>query len=304
MAAANWVRVGGASASVLQGSPTYSELLLAHLLGDNTPLADSVRPTSSPQLRDLVSKKPCSKSRKPGLAVSDRGGASFQRKGDSLANQDTCLSALRALRQVILTSGSLLKEDIHKVSSFCTEALTICNSLLHPCTPSLSFPLTLKPPQASNLLGGPAPGPPFPSSLDNRLPLVLPGLSGGQRPVFILYDKEEASDVEISLESDSDDCVVIVPQRMLMLESQDGTSAAATLPGSSLAPGGVTLPMPCPRGDPGGDISLPLSNDLPSTSLTLPSSTPNYTVNLFPPAPLVSLASPVQQSPTAATLIH
>ncbi|XP_045578546.1 proline-, glutamic acid- and leucine-rich protein 1-like [Salmo salar] len=108
-----WVRVGGASASVFQGSPTHSELLLAHLLGDITPGADSVRPSNSPQLRDLVSSKPCPKSRKPGLAVSGGGGASFQRKGDSLANQDTCLSALRALRQVILTSGSLLKEDIH-----------------------------------------------------------------------------------------------------------------------------------------------------------------------------------------------
>ncbi|XP_070291207.1 proline-, glutamic acid- and leucine-rich protein 1 [Salvelinus sp. IW2-2015] len=378
-----WVRVGGASASVLQGSPTHSELLLAHLLGDITPGADSVRPSSSPQLRDLVSSKPCPKSRKPGLAVSDGGGASFQRKGDSLANQDTCLSALRALRQVILTSGSLLKEDIHKrlhdvvlplcvclqqqhganwndsgaggvsgqygsatprrelyrlllalvlvpaprwpppltctvsilshgrrdrslkVSSFCTEALTICNSLLHPRTPSLSFPLTLKPtpPQASNLtlptlLGGPTPGPPFPSSLDNHLPLVLPGLSGGQRPVFIRYNKEEAEDVEISLESDSDDSVVIVPQRMLMLESQDGTSAAATLPGSSLAPGGVTLPVPCP----GGDISLPLSNDLPSTSLPhhlLPSSTPNSTINSFPPAPLVSLVPPLNSTGVA-----
>lgn len=166
--------------------------------------------------------------------------------------------------------------------------------------PPSAHPLTLKPPQASNLLGGPTPGPPFPSSLDNYLPLVLPGLSGGQRPVFILYDKEEASDVEISLESDSDDGVLIVPQRMLMLESQDGTSAAATLPGSSLAPGGVTLPMPCPRGDPGGDISLPLSNDLPSTSLPhLPSSTPNYTVNLFPPAPLVSLVPPLNSTGVA-----
>lgn len=162
--------------------------------------------------------------------------------------------------------------------------------------PPSAHPLTLKPPQASNLLGGPAPGPPFTSSLDNHLPLVLPGLSGGQRPVFILYDKEEASDVEISLESDSDDGVLIVPQRMLMLESQDGTSAAATLPGSSLAPGGVTLPMPCPR----GDISLPLSNDLPSTSLPhLPSSTPNYTVNLFPPAPLVSLVPPLNSTGVA-----
>uniref|UniRef100_A0A673YT60 Proline-, glutamic acid- and leucine-rich protein 1-like n=1 Tax=Salmo trutta TaxID=8032 RepID=A0A673YT60_SALTR len=373
-----WVRVGGASASVFQGSPTHSELLLAHLLGDITPGADSVRPTSSPQLRDLVSSKPCPKSRKPGLAVSGGGGASFQRKGDSLANQDTCLSALRALRQVILTSGSLLKEDIHKrlhdvvlplcvclqqqhganwsdsgaggvsgqygsapppppppprrelyrlllalvlvppprwplhltctvsilshgrrdrslkVSSFCTEALTICNSLLHPRTPSLSF----SPPQASNLtlptlLGGPTPGPPFPSSLYNRLPLVLPGLSGGQRPVFIRYDKE-VEDVEISLESDSDDSVVIVPQRMLMLESHDGTSAAATLPGSSLAPGGVTLPVPCP----GGDISLPLSNDLPSTSLPHPL-LPSSTINLFPPSPPVSLVPPLNSTGVA-----
>ncbi|XP_041738604.1 proline-, glutamic acid- and leucine-rich protein 1 [Coregonus clupeaformis] len=414
-----WVRVGGASAGVLQGSPTHSELLLAHLLGDITPGADSVRPSTSPQLRDLVSSKPCPKSRKPGLAMGDGGGASLQRKGDSLANQDTCLSALRALRQVILTSGSLLKEDIHKrlhdvvlplcarlqqqhgatgsdsgagrvsgqygsapprrelyrlllalvlvppprwpppltctvsilshgrrdrslkVSSFCTEALTICNSLLHPRTPSLSFPLpplTLKPTpsQASSLtlLGGPTPGTPFPSrhhlglghtallgSLDNHLPLVVPGLSGqgstpgdlllsphqgelaglglpeGQRPVFIRYDKEEAEDVEISLESDSDDSVVIVPQGMLMLESQDGTSAAATLPGSSLAPGGVTLPVPGPGGDPGRDISLPLSfsNNLPSTSLPHPL-LPSSTINSFPPAPLVSLVPPLNST--------
>uniref|UniRef100_A0A4W5RM09 Proline-, glutamic acid- and leucine-rich protein 1 n=1 Tax=Hucho hucho TaxID=62062 RepID=A0A4W5RM09_9TELE len=374
-----WVRVGGASASVLQGSPTHSELLLAHLLGDITPGADSVRPSSSPQLRDVVSSKPCPKSRKPGLAMSNGGRASFQRKGDSLANQDTCLSALRALRQVIVTSGSLLKEDIHKrlhdavlplcvrlqqqhganwndsgagglsgqygsapprrelyrlllalvlvppprwpppltctvsilshgrrdrslkVSSFCTEALTICNSLLHPRTPSLSFPLKPTPSQASNLtlLGGPTPGPPFPSSLDNHLPLVHPGLSGSQRPVFIRYDKEEAEDVEISLESDSEDSVVIVPQGMLMLESQDGTSTAATLPGSSLAPGGVTLPVPGSGGELGGDISL--SNDLPSTSLPhplLPSSTPNST-NSFPPALLVSLVPPLNSTSVA-----
>lgn len=38
-----WVKVGGASAGVLQGSPTHSEILLAHLLGDITPGADSVR---------------------------------------------------------------------------------------------------------------------------------------------------------------------------------------------------------------------------------------------------------------------
>ncbi|KAJ8007752.1 hypothetical protein DPEC_G00097470 [Dallia pectoralis] len=425
-----WVKVAGASASILQGSPTHSELLFAHLLGDIMPGADSLRlRTGQSTVAELVSSKPCPKSRKPGLALSDGGGASLQRKGDSLANQDTCLSALRALRQIILTSGSLLKEDIHKrlhdvvlplcvrlqqqhganggdgaaggvggqygspqprrelyslllalvlvppprwpppltctvsvlshglrdrslkVSSFCAEALTICNSLLHPRTPSLSLPLpplTLKPTPASShlnqsqtsgltlptLLGGPNPGSSFPGrhhlgigatsllgSLDNHLPLVPPGLSGlgstpgdllpsphhcelpgvqeGKRPVFIRYDKEESEDVEISLDSDSDDSVVIVPRGMLALDSQDGTTAVVTPPGSSLPPGGATLPMPIPGGDPGGDISLPLPNDLPSTSLPhplIPSSTTSSTINSFPPAPLVSLVPPINSS--------
>ncbi|XP_041724275.2 proline-, glutamic acid- and leucine-rich protein 1-like [Coregonus clupeaformis] len=432
-----WVKVGGASAGVLQGSPTHSEILLAHLLGDITPGADSVRLRAAQStVADLVSSKPCPKSRKPGLAMGNGGGASLQRKGDSLANQDTCVSALRALRQIILTSGTLLKEDVHKrlhdvvlplcvrlqqqhgggcgtgagaggvsgqygsalprrelyrlllalvlvppprwpppltctvsilshgrrdrslkVSSFCTEALTICNSLLHPRTPSLSLPLpplTLKPSPAASLLtpsqassltlptllGGPFPGRhtlglghTLLGSLDNHLSLVPPGLSGqgstpgdlllsphqgelaglglseGQRPVFIRYDKEEAEDVEISLESDSDDSVVIFPRGMLMLQNQDGASTVATLPVSSLVPGGATLPVPGPGDDPGGDISLPLSNDLPSTSLThpllpstslphplLPSSAAPNSINSFPPAPLASLVPPLNST--------
>uniref|UniRef100_A0A4W5MDN7 Proline-, glutamic acid- and leucine-rich protein 1 n=1 Tax=Hucho hucho TaxID=62062 RepID=A0A4W5MDN7_9TELE len=420
-----WVKVGGASAGVLQGSPTHSEILLAHLLGDITPGADSVRLRAGQStVADLVSSKPCPKSRKPGLGMGNGGGASLQRKGDSLANQDTCVSALRALRQIILTSGTLLKEDVHKrlhdvvlplcvrlqqqhggdcgavgvsgqygsalprrelyrlllalvlvppsrwpppltctvsilshgrrdrslkVSSFCTEALTICNSLLHPRTPSLCLPLpplTLKPSPATSLLtpsqassltlptllGGPFPGRhslglghTLLGSLDNHLSLVPPGLSGqgstpgdlllsphqgelaglglseGQRPVFIRYDKEEAEDVEISLESDSDDSVVIFPRGMLMLENQDGTSTVATLPVSSLVPGGVTLPVPGPGDDPGGDISLPLANDLPSTSLPhplLPSSSAPNSINSFPPAPLASLVPPLNSTVT------
>lgn len=234
-----------------------------------------------------------------------------------------------------------------QVSSFCTEALAICNSLLHPRTPSLCLPLpplTLKPSPAASLLtpsqassltlptllGGPFPGRhslglghTLLGSLDNHLSLVPPGLSGqgstpgdlllsphqgelaglglseGQRPVFIRYDKEEAEDVEISLESDSDDSVVIFPRGMLMLENQDGTSTVANLPVSSLVPGGVTLPVPGPGDDPGGDISLPLANDLPSTSLPhplLPSSSAPNSINSFPPAPLASLVPPLNST--------
>lgn len=76
------------------------------------------------------------------LVISDTVGPSLQRKGDIMANQDTCLTALRgmwlpqiffekdllkvkannlllffsALRQIILVSGTLLKDDIHKVN--------------------------------------------------------------------------------------------------------------------------------------------------------------------------------------------
>ncbi|CAI5677497.1 unnamed protein product [Oreochromis niloticus] len=46
--------------------------------------------------------------------MADTVGPSLQRKGDHLANQDTCLAAVRALRQIIQTSGTLLKDDIHK----------------------------------------------------------------------------------------------------------------------------------------------------------------------------------------------
>ncbi|CAL8378229.1 unnamed protein product, partial [Boreogadus saida] len=38
-----WVQVGGASASLLQGSPTHSELLFSHLLGDVSPGAEGVK---------------------------------------------------------------------------------------------------------------------------------------------------------------------------------------------------------------------------------------------------------------------
>lgn len=38
-----WVRVVGASAIILQGTPGHAELLFSHLLGDITPAAESVK---------------------------------------------------------------------------------------------------------------------------------------------------------------------------------------------------------------------------------------------------------------------
>ncbi|KTG37133.1 hypothetical protein cypCar_00002889 [Cyprinus carpio] len=301
-----WVRVGGAS--LLQASPSHTELLFTHLMGDITPASEAVKLRSGQQsqsMNDLIGSAGKSGPRRTkGLGLGD--GISLQRKGDVLANQDTCVAALRALRQIILTSGTLLKEDLHKriqdlvvplcvrlqqqshcvlevgaisgqygspsprrelyrlllalvlvpsphwppplscavsvfshgrrdrnimVSSFCAEALTICNTLIHPRTPSI-WPFPARHPMGlgpASLLG----------SLENHLPLappVLPTPAGttaipgdlllspaqpgelaglgapeGQRQVFVRYDKEEPEDVEISLESDSDDSVVIMP---------------------------------------------------------------------------------------------
>ncbi|XP_072543825.1 proline-, glutamic acid- and leucine-rich protein 1 isoform X2 [Salminus brasiliensis] len=421
-----WVRVGGASASVLQGSTSHSEVLFAHLMGDITPGTEAVKLRAGPtSISDLVGAAgKAGPRRTKGLGIGDSGVVSLQRKGDALANQDTCLAALRALRQIILTSGTLLKEDLHKrlqdlvvplcvrlqqqaqcgsevgvasgqygsaaprrelyrlllalvlvpspcwppplscavsafsqgrrdrhvtVSSFCTEALTICNTLLHPRTPSISLslpPLSLKPSPAApvlsatqnpslslpTLLGGPAPGPSFPSrhplglgpaallgSLDNHLPLAPPalptptGATGvqadlllspaqpaelaglaapeGQRQVFVRYDKEEAEDVEISLESDSDDSVVIMPQGM-MLEMQEGVANAQTLPPP---PGGaMTTPTEA------GTVDTALPNELP-TSIShqiLPTDANN--INSFPgPSQtdqLVSLVPPLNST--------
>lgn len=254
-----------------------------------------------------------------------------------------------------------------QVSTFCTEALTICNSLLHPRTPSIALPLpplTLKPTPTApvlpasqgptpgltlpTLLGGPAPGPPFPTrhslglgpssllgSLENHLSLV-PGLPGqtptpgemilsphvhhqqdpaglgppeGQRPVFVRYDREEAEDVEISLASDSDDSVVIVPPGMLNMENQqDETAAANSQNMASAAPGGaaVTLPegesvtmVPTTATTTTIDgVSLP--NDLATSSPLLTTST--TPINSFPPssASVVSLVPPLNSSTLTA----
>lgn len=62
-----------------------------------------------------------------------------------------------------------------------------------------------------------------------------------QRHVFIRYDKEEPEDVEISLESDSDDSVVIIPPGMLEQMRQEGLANAQTMPSN---PGPAAPPVP------------------------------------------------------------
>lgn len=69
-----------------------------------------------------------------------------------------------------------------------------------------------------------------------------------RRSVFIHYDKEEEEDVEISLESDSDDSVVIVPKGQLgKMPSTlgSGTASVATpAPMPLPAPPAATTPLP------------------------------------------------------------
>nr|XP_020450572.1 proline-, glutamic acid- and leucine-rich protein 1 [Monopterus albus] len=427
-----WVQVAGASASILQGGPGHLELLFNHLLSDITPGAESVKLRAGLSADVVPGGKPGPRRTKP-LVIADAGGPSLQRKGDPLANQDTCLSALRVLRQIIMTSGTLLKDDIHKrlhdvvlplcvrlqqqqsssstacesagaisgqyssalsrrelyrlllalvlvpspcwpppltcavsilssgltdgnlkVSTFCTEALTICNSLLHPRTPSIALPLpplTLKPTPTApalpssqgptpgltlpTLLGGPASGPPFPTrhslglgstsllgSLENHLSLV-PGLPGqaptpgdmilsphthhqpdptglgppeGQRPVFVRYEKEEAEDVEISLASDSDDSVVIVPPGMLNIENQqDDTAASANSQTmASVVPGGTTVTLQ------GGESV----STVPTTAATTTIDGVSLSNNLVTSAPLLTTsATPINSFPPSSTSV-
>uniref|UniRef100_A0A8C1G6C6 Proline, glutamate and leucine rich protein 1 n=1 Tax=Cyprinus carpio TaxID=7962 RepID=A0A8C1G6C6_CYPCA len=416
-----WVRVGGAS--LLQASPSHTELLFTHLMGDITPASEAVKLRSGQQsqsMNDLIGSAGKSGPRRTkGLGLGD--GISLQRKGDVLANQDTCVAALRGERSIILTSGTLLKEDLHKqshcvlevgaisgqygspsprrelyrlllalvlvpsphwppplscavsvfshgrrdrnimVSSFCAEALTICNTLIHPRTPSICLPLTpltLKStptapvlssgqnPSLSipTLLGGPATGP-FPArhpmglgpasllgSLENHLPLappVLPTPAGttaipgdlllspaqpgelaglgapeGQRQVFVRYDKEEPEDVEISLESDSDDSVVIMPAGMIM-EMQDGAANAQSLSQSAVPAIGGLQPSAPIVGEVGSVDTL-LPNELPTSipHQILPANANN--INSFPgtsqTAQLVSLVPPLNSSVSPAGL--
>ncbi|XP_050176816.1 proline-, glutamic acid- and leucine-rich protein 1 [Myiozetetes cayanensis] len=147
-----------------------------------------------------------------------------------------------------------------QVSSICSEALVVCNALARPWvppappdprappTPRAPFrppPAPQSPPRPpAAALPGPPPRPtpwglrdaeaarPRAGSGRRRGRGVLP-----RRPVFVHYEREEPSDVEISLESDSDDSVVIVPK------NPRGPSPRA--PSPQPTPSSSPRPAPC-----------------------------------------------------------
>uniref|UniRef100_A0A8C9TNY7 Proline-, glutamic acid- and leucine-rich protein 1 n=1 Tax=Scleropages formosus TaxID=113540 RepID=A0A8C9TNY7_SCLFO len=420
-----WVRVAGASAGILHGSPTHNELLLTHLLGDITPGPDSVKlRAGQPAVSELVGHggKAAAAAARRAKGMGDVTGVSIQRKGDALANQDTCVSALRGegtshcvcararalsrLQDLVLPLCVRLQQqpcgsdvgtgssqygsapprrELYRlllalvltppprwppplpcavsifshgrrdhsltVASFCTEALAICNSLLHPRVPSIALPLpplalkhtpaapNLTPSQNPSLslptlLGGPTQASPFPARhplglgppsllapMENHLPLptpVLPPQAGstpapgellsppqpgelaalgpneGRRPLFVRYEKEEAEDVEISLESDSDDSVVIVPPDMLMQETQEPAGTQPIHP----PPGGAVPGLTVSAASETGAVNSPIPNELPTT-MALPSN--SNAVTTFPAqsqTQLVSLVPPLSSGAT------
>lgn len=130
----------------------------------------------------------------------------------------------------------------------------------------------------------------------------------GQRPVFVRYDREEAEDVEISLASDSDDSVVIVPPGMLNMETQQDDAAAANSQSMTAAAGGaavtlaegepVTMVTNTAAATPIDGASLP--NDLTTSAPLLTTSAPP--INSFPPpsASVVSLVPALNSNPLTA----
>lgn len=132
----------------------------------------------------------------------------------------------------------------------------------------------------------------------------------GQRPVFVRYDREEAEDVEISLASDSDDSVVIVPPGMLNVENQqqddsatNSQSATAAAPARAAAVAlaeGVSVSMVANTA-PGTPIDgVPLPNDLTTAAPLL--STSAAPINSFPPSStsVVSLVPALNSNALAA----
>lgn len=142
-----WLQVAGASANILQGSPAHSELLFSHLLGDITPGAEAVKVSTDFMLVIWIYEVLCSLQKdihlcpflqlrvglsadvvpggKPGprrtkpLVIADTVGQALQRKGDIMANQDTCLSALRGEAQfVCLLERWCFSESVNVIDLF------------------------------------------------------------------------------------------------------------------------------------------------------------------------------------------
>ncbi|XP_069776013.1 proline-, glutamic acid- and leucine-rich protein 1 [Narcine bancroftii] len=307
-----WVKVCGASSGILQGSLHHSDVLLANLISDITPVADTLKLQGERAMGNSSQSQGYGKhgpKRQKLMDVTEGGTFQGQKKRDLCANSDACLAALKVCSEVILTSGSLLKEETHKrlheltlpllirlqqgtsgpspylrpdcrkelyrlllflllvpswrwppplhcavrafsqgqndgsteVASFCAEALAVCNCLLHPRVPPIGMGPALrqmeaqhpvKPPQPPTFQPSPpaarqaparqprppepGPEPPPLAALPSRPDDGFPQLAeASRRSVFVRYDKEEPSDVEISLESDSDDSVMILPEGLL-----------------------------------------------------------------------------------------
>ncbi|XP_043332472.1 proline-, glutamic acid- and leucine-rich protein 1 isoform X2 [Cervus canadensis] len=109
------------------------------------------------------------------------------------------------------------------------------------------------------------------------------------RPAFVHYDKEEASDVEISLESDSDDSVVIVPEG---------------LPPPPPPPSGTTPPPVAPAGPPAASPPVPAKDEpeeLPAAPGPLPPPPPPPVPGpvTLPPPQLVPEGTPGGGGPPA-----
>lgn len=124
----------------------------------------------------------------------------------------------------------------------------------------------------------------------------------GQRPVFVRYDKEEADDVEISLASDSDDSVVIVPPGMLDMENKqdDPTANSQNMLSASPSGTGVTLP----GGESVTTVPTTAATTIDVSSFSNDLTTSTNPINSFPPssASVVSLVPSLNSSTVSAPL--
>ncbi|XP_077773923.1 LOW QUALITY PROTEIN: proline-, glutamic acid- and leucine-rich protein 1 [Podarcis muralis] len=165
-----WVQTAGAACGILQGPRTQSEALLGHLISDISPPADTLKvsppPSSSPQrLQELV------------VPLLIRLGQAETPPGSPYASAPCRRELHRLLLAVLAAPPPSWPPPFHcalrlfsqgradpnlQVSSFCTEALAVCNALLHPRVPSLQLPLATPP-------GGPQAPPPGPSELSPAL---------------------------------------------------------------------------------------------------------------------------------------